>query len=467
MRSLLIIVALSISHTFFSQASSDSMRVFTFEDYIGMVRTYHPIMRIASIQAEKGDAELMTAKGGFDPILRGKLDQKYFDDKSYYSLLDAGLTVPTWFGIKGEVGYEQNDGINLNDQNLTPDDGLWYAGISIPLGKGLFIDQRRADLKMAKIYQQSSRLEQVIMANELLMDAVSAYWTWFESYNRRELFQTMRNNASIRLNAVKGRNSSGDLAAIDTLEAFIQLQNRDVQLQEAQLEFLNAGAILSTYLWSKDYAPLEVDSSFIPDIYQSLEASLPEGNEVLVIDSLGANHPELLAYSNDIDIQRIKIRLSREALKPSVDLKYNALNGAGQGGVFNDYSIENYKWGASVKFPLFLRKERGKLKYSELVLEEKSMGMANKQQTLVSKANIALNTWLITANQFELARLTADNYLRLLEAERTLFKKGESSLFMINSREKSYIESQEKLLKVIAKNAQGSSYFYYALGALK
>lgn len=467
MRSLLIIVALSISHTFFSQASSDSMRIFTFEDYIGMVRTYHPIMRIAAIQSEKGDAELMTAKGGFDPILRGKLDQKYFDDKSYYSLLDAGLTVPTWFGINGEVGFEQNDGLNLNDQNLTPDDGLWYAGISIPFGKGLFIDQRRADLKMAKIYQQSSRLEQVIMANELLMDAVSAYWTWFESYNRRELYQTMRNNASIRLNAVKGRNFSGDLAAIDTLEAFIQLQNRDVQLQEAQLEFLNAGAILSTYLWSKDYAPLEVDSSFIPNMYQSLEASLPEGNEVLTIDSLGANHPELLAYSNDIDIQRIKIRLSREALKPSVDLKYNALNGAGQGGVFNDYSIENYKWGASVKFPLFLRKERGKLKYSELVLEEKSMGMANKQQTLVSKANIALNTWLITANQFELARLTADNYLRLLEAERTLFRNGESSLFMINSREKSYIESQEKLLKVIAKNAQGSSYFYYALGALR
>lgn len=467
MRSLLLTISISISCVLYSQSYADSLRVFTFEDYIGMVRTYHPIMRMAKIQAEKGDAELMTAKGGFDPILRGNLDQKYFDDKSYYSLLDAGLTVPTWFGIKGEVGYEQNDGINLNDQNLTPDDGLWYAGISIPLGKGLFIDQRRADLKMAKIYQQSSQLEQTIMANELLMDAVKAYWSWFESYNRRELYTTMRNNAQVRLDAVKGRSAAGDLPAIDTLEAFIQLQNRQVQLQEAQLDFLNSGAILSTYLWSKDYAPLEVDSVFIPNMYESIEKSLPEGNEVLAIDSLGANHPELLAYSNDIDIQRIKIRLSREALKPSVDLKYNALNGAGQGGVFNDYSIENYKWGASVKFPLFLRKERGKLKYNELVLEEKSMGMATKQQTLVSKANIALNTWFITANQFELARLTAENYLRLLEAERTLFRNGESSLFMINSREKSYIESQEKFLKVIAKNAQGSSYFYYALGVLQ
>ena len=44
-----------------------------------------------------------------------------------------------------------------------------------------------------------------------------------------------------------------------------------------------------------------------------------------------------------------------------------------------------------------------------------------------------------------------ENYKRLLKAEEIKFSNGESSLFLINSRENKLLETQEKFLELKAK----------------
>ena len=53
--------------------------------------------------------------------------------------------------------------------------------------------------------------------------------------------------------------------------------------------------------------------------------------------------------------------------------------------------------------------------------------------------------------QISLAEQNLNNYEKLLKAEEIRFKNGESSIFLINSRENKKIDAQEKLINLKAK----------------
>jgi hypothetical protein len=59
------------------------------------------------------------------------------------------LKKPVWIGPDIKIGYEKNTGQFVSDDSETPNDGLLYTGISLPIGRGILIDERRAALKQA------------------------------------------------------------------------------------------------------------------------------------------------------------------------------------------------------------------------------------------------------------------------------------------------------------------------------
>lgn len=187
---------------------------------------YHPVALQASLQTEFGDAAVRQARGGFDPAVESGVSQKYFSEKTYYSLTESGLYIPTWFGASIKGGYERNTGDYLNPQNTVPDAGLWYAGISVPVGQGLFIDERRAALRKAQVYNESTQAERKQMINELLLEAAVAYWEWFASYHQQRVYEEAEVVAKERLQAVIQTSELGDRPFMDTLEAGIQVQGR-------------------------------------------------------------------------------------------------------------------------------------------------------------------------------------------------------------------------------------------------
>jgi hypothetical protein len=74
-------------------------------------------------------------------------------DTEYYSILNSSFKIP-WYGIEIKAGFDQNEGYYLNPENTVPNAGLTSLGISVPLGQGLFINQRMADLRKAKMQMQ-------------------------------------------------------------------------------------------------------------------------------------------------------------------------------------------------------------------------------------------------------------------------------------------------------------------------
>ncbi len=425
----------------------DSLSVFNYEEYISLVKEHHPIAFQSTIAFQKGEANLLRAKGGFDPKLAGNIRQKYFEGKKYYSHLNAGLKVPTWFGITVQGGYGDNEGVFLNPEARVPTDGLWYAGVTLNLGNGLFMDKRRADLKQAKVYLNSTEIERKLMLNQLLFDASIAYWDWYKAVEKVKVYQRGKETALFRLQSVIQSAELGDKAFVDTLKAKIQLQNRLLDLEQAKLDALNKKAYLESFLWLEGYVPLVIDSTLVPH-HENLFQEVSRLKFEDALDSLVENHPELNYYRNGIDIAKIEYRLKKEGLKPTLQLKYDLLSTPTPDNLLGDFRIDNYYWSAGISYPIFTRKERGNLKLASLKIQEKESQTVNLKAKLNYKLISAYNSiesFDVQVKQFEKA---LENYEMLFNAEYSLFNVGESSLFLVNFREQEWIKAQVKMIDI-------------------
>ncbi|MEO9531247.1 MAG: TolC family protein [Crocinitomicaceae bacterium] len=463
MRVIICLLFLLSIQPCFSQSDSIKLKM-TYEDYLQIVKEHHPLAKQAKNQIELGEAYLLKSKGGFDPVLMGGINQKYFKGDQYYSLINAGLKVPTWYGVSVQAGYDLNGGSQLNPQRVVPDEGLWYAGINLALGKGLIIDKRRAEYKKAKIYVESSVQEQRVMLNELYLQSSMAYWEWYKAYNKMMVYQEAVENAFVRLEGVKSSANLGDKPFIDTLEASLQFQNRLFNFLDAELDYQNSREYLEIFLWNDGFVPVELDSNTSPPLEILSKQIEPE--LVLKIDSIKANHPELLNTLYKIEQSKVDLKLSRENLKPDVNFKYNTLTFTGGGSIVDNYSINNYNWGADIKIPIFLRKERGELRISKLKIENLEADLAFKTEQIAYKIDMTINQWATTYKQITIWSRTTEDYRRLLDSEKTLFDIGESSLFMVNSREKGYINARLKLIETITDNRKAEIKTKYALGVI-
>ncbi|MFC2186088.1 TolC family protein [Fulvivirgaceae bacterium LMO-SS25] len=445
-----------------TQAQEENNQVLTFSEYMEIVMANHPLAIQADLEAEGGKAALQRARGNFDPKIAGNLSEKNFKGDEYYRLIDAGLKVPTWFGMEVVGGYEQNQGVYLNAENTTPVNGLVYAGLSMPIGQGLLIDYRRAELRKAQLFQEVTELERLKLLNELYFEAGKVYWDWFYSYHTLKIFEEALELAQIRFDGVKQQAAAGFLPMIDTLEAGIQVQDRTLNFRQAQLDFTNSTLLASVYLWSEGFVPLELDENLIPNSFENLE-SLDLEEAFAQWETMLKNHPLLQQLQLELEMNKIDRRWKQEQLKPIVNLKYNALAESLNNDLFTAYSNNNFTYGISVQMPLFLRKERAELKLAKFKIQSVEAKFAEQGASLNFQAQAALNEVNTIGDQVSLYRRTVEDYLSLLEGERQKFAIGESSLFLVNSRELGYINSQIKLMDLVRKQQKSSLKVNYVL----
>ena len=88
----------------------DMSKLLSEQDFISIVKKYHPVIRQADINIQKAKADITIARGGFDPSLYLHNDQKTFDGKNYYNYTNPELKIPTWYGIEVKAGFENNGG---------------------------------------------------------------------------------------------------------------------------------------------------------------------------------------------------------------------------------------------------------------------------------------------------------------------------------------------------------------------
>lgn len=429
----------------YSQSLEDNL--LTFDEYLGYVKKYHPFVKQANLIIDEGQAKLMKARGAFDPKFEVDYARKKFQGTEYYDKLNATFKIPTWFGIELKGNFEENSGVFLNPEGNLPEDGLYNVGISIPLAKGLLTNRRMTMLRQAKLYRQQAQFKRQTEVNNILIDASKAYFNWLKAYKDKEVYQNFLANANLRLKGVKRNFELGENPAIDTLEAAIIIKNRKLALEQARIKFVKSSLEVSNFLWLENEIPIELQNTIVPDIATNKVVDLVLKTTQLDIENISLeNHPKLKSLDLKYQSQELDRRLRLNNLMPMIDLEYNFLTQTPD--LTNSFNSANYKSGLRVRFPLFLRKERGDLKLSKLKLNNIKFDLISTQISLKNKFNALINELDSYDTQGKLTNAIIKDYSRLVSAEERKFTLGESSLFLINSRESKLIEAKLKAIDI-------------------
>ena len=242
--------------------------ILTFQSFIETVKAHHPITYKANNLLASAAARKQIARGGFDPKVDSDWNNKSFEGKNYYAIASGKLKIPSWYGIELGVGYDRRSGDFLNNSDFLPSGGLWNGGISVPLGKGLVIDRRRAELQKAHVVELASEQERKLIINDLLYEASLLFIKWQVTFENLEIASEGLSLAQIRFEGIKRSFVNGDKPSIDTLESFINYQNRELVLQKAIQDFENTRVKLNNFLWAWGETPIELRDFCYTRIYK-------------------------------------------------------------------------------------------------------------------------------------------------------------------------------------------------------
>ena len=444
---------------FLSLFSSAGLRAqsLSLDEFMGFVKQYHPFVKQARIELNLSETKLLKARGAFDPKIEAAFKEKTVKNSPYYERLNAAFTLPTPIGVELKAEISEAEGDLLNPENVVSGNRLYAVGADLDLGKGLWANPRNTALKQARRFVKQAEEENRLAVNQILEEASHAFLDWYAAYQQWNIIGQFVENAAFRFQGVKQRVASGDLAPIDSLEARIAYNNRKLLWEKSLIKLNRAALKASNFLWLEDQ-PIEIREKTMPTLAE--DALLPYAD---VENPPLASHPKMKVLNYKIEQQRLEQRLQRNALLPEIKLGYRWLSGTNplqtlQAALDPENNITQFK----VKMPVFLRKERANLKLSSLKLDDLVLAQEQTRLELGNKID-ALNAQKNSlTKQKQLTQQMVEDYKILFEGEQKKFDAGESSLFLVNSREAKWLDAVQKFIG-IEQAEQKTKLSYYFL----
>jgi len=433
------------------------------DEYLKIVRSFHPVAKQAGLEVEIANAGITSARGPFDPKYEGNFGRKEFGGLLYYNHHINELKIPTWYGLDFVAGIENLGGERTSTPGTKGQTS--YLGFTVPLGKGLLMDERRAALQQARIFKDLSMQEQRKLVNNLLYDAASAYWNWWQSVQLLRLVEQAAQNAEERFVMVQKAFAIGERPAIDTVEAIAQLQGFRISAAELGMNATNARLELDVYLWTSEGQPYVLPPDVSPQAISELRI---DGTELESLLARVSQHPEMQQYVFKIRSLEVDRLLKFQYLLPAVSLKYNQLNRSYD--ITKSFSSpwlqNNYRYGVAVALPLLLSQGRGDYRQARLKLHQARLQQSNKLLELQTKLRQYYNQWQQVQRQVLLQNEALASYTHLQRGEEIKFANGESSLFLVNSRQSKTLEARQKAVELQGKLQKAAISVLWAAGLL-
>lgn len=410
----------------------------------------------------------MRARGGFDPKLYASYDNKNFNGKHYYTHWQSGVKWPFWAGLELKAGYQAASGNFLDPENKLPQGGQAVLGFEWNAGQGLMLDERRAELLMAQNAETAFKAEADWTRVDMLYESAKLYWTWVYAQQALNLIQQSLQQTAERHAAMKASFEQGEKPAVDTLESFIQVQNRLLDWQMAQTDAANSAIALKQWSLNAD------GNTFLPDPLPAppdFPATLgpTDITEEQLLEKARSGHPDLRAYQAKLRMLELERRLKNEKRKPVFQLSYSLLGenwdfSPTYAGENAGFFVNQAKWGLDFSYPILNRKARAELQLNRIKTRQTDLERQQKAAAIEAKIRQYANERQNLYRQYALATSVMDNYQRLFEAELEKWNQGESSVFLINAREQRRLDAQLKNLKLRLEIQKNEAALLWAAG---
>lgn len=439
---------------------------FTFPAFVDGILANHPVATQARLVADQARSDLRTAWGAFDPTVTASWDQKTFGGTQYYNYFDAELKVPLPIGADVTIAFDRTMGRYFNPDRRTTSNGTVEAGISIPLGQRILTDERRNALQQARAARDAGEADRTAIVNKLLFSAAKDYGVWYETWRRRVIAQEGEALAEFRLQAVRRRVANGESAPIDTIEALLELQRREVTRFEAEASFYLSSLDVTAYLWDDAGRPAPLPADAKPVLVGIGHVGIDSTRLEALLDLATRRNPDLLKVQARIKQAEAQRLFSTQALLPLAEAKLAGLGSSdGEQSFFDGERLDNnYKAGVSIKSPLLFLRETGRFASAGQRLEFQRLERDRLRREVEFDVRAAIFDLfnLERLRQRQVANVRNASLLR--DAEQVRFENGESTLLILNLRERLVLDESVKLAAVEAKVAGARAALAVATG---
>ena len=426
--------------------------VLTYDRFLTWVDTLHPALAVADIDRRLASARRLERQGAFDPV---------FNTTTYFIRYNSGTALGkakealesqnsidflTRMGPKFSIGQKITVGDITPPLSPTGSAGEYFTDIRVPLLRGRGINTALAQEKKGFLGEDLARAAFQRQRLALLLKSSEAYWKWIASHQKRGVEQELIKLARIRKGAVDKLAEQGDLPAIGSVEAEQELQRRIGRFQKASRDVQEATFNMSAYLWEKDGSPSRLpDEQNLPPLVHTPEPVNPSVIEDAKLSAL-LYRPELKVLDFSRSIAQVDKALAKNNLLPQLD-----------GFAYTGYETgENnigptVRAGVSMSIPFLQRTARGQLQQAQLTLDRITLEEKQLLRQVFLEIVNAVSALNATYERYEAAQKEYAAAQKLEEGERTRFAMGDSTLFLVNQRERATAEAKMQLIDLQAE----------------
>jgi outer membrane protein TolC len=326
----------------------------------------------------------------------------------------------------------------------------------------MITDERRNALSVARSLRDAAAGERTALLNKLLLTAAKDFAAWYEADRRTAIAREGVTLAEFRLGAVRARARNGDVAAIDTIEATLEVERRSVARLEAEAAAFAARLAASAHLWDANAQPVEIADATHP---AGTEGIAPANDSLSIarwLDLADRLHPDLAKLSAKVRQSEAQRLLSAQALLPLVSLDLASI--AARSDASFSTNGDNWKGGLSAKLSPLLIKDRAKFSAAGAKLERDRIEYVRVKRDVSLEIRSSANTLAAIDAQAERQARAVTQARALRDGEQRRYETGESSLLLVNIRERTLLDEDAKLAALQAKRISARAALAVAVG---
>ena len=432
------------------------------QQVIASVKANFPPLLTALQEREVADANLLSAEGRFDTVLRARGD---LNRLGYYSneRVDVSVDQPLqWQGLSLYSGYRLGEGSYpyYDGYYQTRSLGEWRAGLKLPLLRGRETDSRRTELQKAKIGQRLADLSIDGQKITIVQAASRRYWDWVAAGRRYVAIQNSLKIARTRETFLEESVNLGQLPAIEVTDNKRAIFQREAQLAEAGRALQQAAIELSLYYRDSAGQPIILTAAdlpaVIPEPRQYDESKLEEDVRAAL-----EQRPEIARLQRQNEQLQQDLKLAKNDQLPQIDLFTTFYTDSGVGPAY--VSTREWKSGVAFEFPVQRRIAKGKQAALSAQQEKLKLRTGYAADGIKADVQDAASALSQAYRRTEAAQDEVAATRQVEEAERLRYDLGEGTLFILNLRELATAEAEIRLINAKADYQRAVAQYDYAL----
>jgi cobalt-zinc-cadmium efflux system outer membrane protein len=422
-------------------AFAEGAKVLELDQVVRATLDYHPSLHGEIQERLAADAELLSARGAFDPSIKGEslaYASGGYDGNYGGAYVEQPLE---FYGTRLFGGYRVGDGSFPIYDNYyeTNSRGEAQLGVEVPLLRDGPIDRRRANIGRSESGQKiaDSMIEQRRI--DLARAAALTYWDWTAARARAKVYKKLLQVADERDRQIAERVKKGDLPQFDRTDNQRAVLQRQAQLLSAERAVKSAEFALGLFYRDQNGRPIDVSGLRSLDriplplfvTHSSVDQPVQEA-----LDS----RPEFKAIAGQREQNELELRLARNQFLPRLDLRVYSAKDYGSGDDKREEA--ELKGGVRLEIPLRTRTQEGRVDFFEAKQRKLEFTETFLKERIRADVQDALNGVEVARSRVEVTRQEVVASRDLAKGERERFTMGDSNLIFVNLREQNAADAE-------------------------